>query len=82
MGNPFRGMTHTATPLTGWDSPAWRPDNTCPLCSKHGGLRVRADATGATCVECGEAWDEAAIGLLAEHIRRENHDEESSSEAG
>lgn len=61
--------------LTGWDSPAWRPDNTCPLCGAKGGLRVRLEARTATCVECREAWDAGSIGLLADHIRAENHDD-------
>lgn len=67
---------------TGWEVPAFRPDNTCPLCAKRGGLRVRAgdgisssDAS-ATCVECGEAWGNDTIGLLAAHIRSENDDVE------
>lgn len=66
---------------TGWEVPAFRPDNTCPLCARRGGLRVRAgdgvssSEASATCVDCGEAWDPATIGLLAQHIRSENDDE-------
>lgn len=59
---------------TGWDSPAWRPDNTCPLCGVHGSLRVKlADAIGF-CAECHETWDNSTIALLADHIRVESQE--------
>lgn len=61
--------------VTGWQSPAWRPDNSCPMCGKRGGLRVRLGDHSALCVECRETWDQSTIGLLAEHIRRENLEE-------
>ena len=67
--------------VTGWDSPAWRPDNTCPLCAKRGDLRVRLDEAVATCLGCDEAWDRQTIGLLAEHIRTENREDEDESVA-
>lgn len=67
--------------LTGWDSPAWRPNNTCPLCGVKGGLRVRLDHHSATCTECRQTWDPSTIGLLADHIRAENH-EDDEAEAG
>lgn len=60
--------------VTGWDSPAWRPDNTCPICAQRGCLRVRLAAHSALCIECRAVWDETNIGLLADHIRNENHD--------
>lgn len=66
---------------TGWDSPAWKPDNTCPLCGKRGTLRVKlADAIG-WCVDCHETWDRASIGLLADHIRNENHEQGTEGDA-
>jgi hypothetical protein len=65
--------------LTGWDSPAWRPNNTCPLCGVKGGLRIRLDHHSATCVECRQTWDPATIGLLADHIRVENHEDEANT---
>lgn len=58
--------------VTGWDSPAWRPDNTCPMCGEHGTLRVRLAEKVGLCVECRETWAEDTIGLLAEHIRVES----------
>lgn len=61
--------------VTGWDSPAWRPDNTCPMCSERGGLRVKLADQAAFCVECRETWDESTIGLLAHHIRAESEAE-------
>lgn len=60
--------------VTGWDSPAWRPDNTCPVCEKRGTLRVRLSAQSALCIDCRETWDASTIGLLADHIRHENHE--------
>lgn len=73
-----------ARAVTGWDSPAWRPDNTCPLCEQRGQLRVRLDEAVATCLGCDEAWDRETIGLLAEHIRAENFEDEDdpAAEAG
>ena len=65
--------------VTGWEVPARRLHNTCPLCAAKGSLRVRVDVdTGSgtgLCVECHETWDESTIGLLAQHIRAENSDE-------
>lgn len=61
---------------TGWDSAAWRPDNTCPLCGKRGTLRVKLGAQSGMCTDCRETWDETTIGLLADHIRAENHEDD------
>ena len=61
--------------LTGWDLPAWRPDNTCPLCGVKGGLRVKLLDQCGFCARCGETWVPETIGLLADHIRGENADE-------
>jgi hypothetical protein len=63
-----RWHTWVAT-LTGWRSPPWRPHIPCPLCARMGTLRVKLDEKRATCLGCGEAWDEYTIGLLADHIR-------------
>lgn len=63
--------------VTGWDSAAWTPDNTCPQCGDRGTLRVRlADHIG-TCTNdgCRVVWDETNIGLLADHIRAESEAE-------
>lgn len=67
--------------VTGWDLPAWEPDNTCPLCGTRGTVRVRVREQIATCTNdgCRETWDESTIGLLAEHIRTENHEDEEAS---
>lgn len=66
---------------TGWDLPAWEPDNTCPLCGVRGALRVRLVEKLATCINdaCRETWDDSTIGLLADHIRAENHEDEEAS---
>lgn len=66
--------------VTGWDAPAWQPDSTCPLCGTRGSIRIRLDLGRATCIndQCRETWDEDNLGLLAEHIRRENNEEEAS----
>lgn len=65
--------------VTGWDLPAWKPNNTCPLCAHRGSLRVKYPT--AMCVECREVWDEDNIGLLVEHIRTENDDPETAPTA-
>lgn len=67
--------------VTRWDLPPWQPDNTCPLCGNRGTLRVRIAERLAMCSEdaCRETWDETTIGLLADHIRAENHDTEVAS---
>lgn len=62
--------------ITGWDRPAWQPANTCPICGVRGTLRVRVVERLATCTGCRETWDELNIGLLAEHIQTENHENE------
>lgn len=66
---------------TGWDTPAWKPDNTCPTCANRGTLRIRIlDTTTqdmlATCIDtnCRATWEPAAIPALANHIRTENGD--------
>lgn len=58
--------------VTGWDLPPWRPDNTCPLCGHRGTLRIHSVEKIATCTHCAQTWDQATIGLLADHIRTEN----------
>ncbi|NUS54714.1 MAG: hypothetical protein HOV66_07610 [Streptomycetaceae bacterium] len=68
--------------VTGWDSPAWTPDATCPQCGERGTLRVRLADHIAMCTyrgddharreACGALWDESTIGVLADHIRLES----------
>lgn len=65
----LRAWYGLAATVAGWERPPWRPDAPCPLCSHRGGLRVRLDRETAACVECGESWTPATIGLLAEHVR-------------
>lgn len=57
---------------SGWDSPAWRPDNTCPVCEVRRSLRIKLADQMGFCVECRSMWDPAEIGLLADWIRLEN----------
>lgn len=61
---------------TGWDSPAWRPRNSCPVCGERGTLRINLVAELAVCVHdaCRETWDHSTLGLLADHIRLESED--------
>lgn len=65
--------------ISGWDSPPWRPYNTCPNCSKRKGLRINSMAHTAVCVECRTVWEPSTIGLLAEHIRQENGTEDPTA---
>jgi hypothetical protein len=63
--------------VTGWDSPAWTPDNTCPQCSERGSLKVKLADHIAMCTgpECRTTWTPETIGLLADHIRAESERE-------
>lgn len=63
--------------VTGWDSPAWKPDATCPQCTERGTLRVRLADQLATCTNdaCRCTWEPDTIGLLADHIRAESEAE-------
>jgi hypothetical protein len=76
LGYDIRRWWHQARIITGWDTPAFKPRATCPVCDAHGSLRVKPD--GALCVECRSLWDAQQIGLLAEHIRSENQPEEAA----
>lgn len=58
--------------IAGWDSPAYRPWATCPVCEHRGGLRVNLEMQTGFCVECRSIWGPETIGLLADHIRVEN----------
>lgn len=81
LGRDIRRWWTWARIVTGWDLPAWQPDNTCPICGTRGSLRIRLVEKLATCINdaCRETWDEATIGLLADHIRTENHEDEEAS---
>lgn len=68
----------TARVVTGWDLPAFKPDNTCPLCAKRGSLRIKYPT--AFCVECRSHWDDETIGLLVEHVRVENHEDDDAGD--
>ncbi len=69
-----RSWWHQARVITGWDSPSWRPNNTCPMCEQRRSLRINLILQAGLCVECREVWDSTTIGLLADHIRSENED--------
>jgi hypothetical protein len=60
--------------VTGWDSPPWTPDNTCPQCGERGTLKIRLAERIGMCTHdpCRATWDSATIGLLADHIRSES----------
>ncbi len=58
--------------VTGWDTPAWRPDNTCPECSVRGSLRIRLEQRSGLCVECETTWGAEDYQVLADHVRRES----------
>lgn len=62
--------------VTGWDSPPWTPDNTCPQCGERGTLKIRLAERIGMCTHdaCRSTWDVASIGLLADHIRAEAAD--------
>lgn len=61
----------SARVVSGWETPAWRPNVRCMACNALGGIRVRPDPISAVCLKCGAAWDEQTVGLLASHIAGE-----------
>jgi hypothetical protein len=61
--------------VAGWDSPPWRPDNTCPVCGVRRALRVRLSDRVGFCTECHETWAPQDYQSLAEHIRLESEAE-------
>lgn len=72
---------HTwASVLTGWKTPPWTPRASCPHCGTVGSLRVRLDEKQAACMACDATWDEATIGLLADHIRSETSEQDTPSD--
>jgi hypothetical protein len=73
-----RRWWHQARIVSGWDSAAWRPDNTCPVCEVRRSLRINLTTQTAVCIECREVWDTTTIGLLAEHVRIENAEDQAS----
>lgn len=70
--------------VTGWDSPAWTPDATCPQCGQRGTLKIRLAEHIGMCVNdaCRVTWDEASIGLLADHIRAESGEKRARAVRG
>lgn len=77
----MRRWWNQARVVTGWDSAAWRPDNTCPMCAERRTLRVKLTDAIAFCTDCRETWEPDNIGLLAEHIRSENGPDETEGVA-
>jgi hypothetical protein len=76
-----RGWYVRARCVTGWDSPAWRPDSTCPLCNERRTLRIKLMDQMAFCTDCGEHWSTENIGLLADHIRQESGSDDDGEAA-
>lgn len=74
LEHDLRRWWRQARILSGWDSPAWRPDNSCPVCEVRRSLRINLTTQEAVCVDCRTVWSSTDIGLLAEHIRFENGD--------
>jgi hypothetical protein len=73
---------HSCRIITGYDTPSWRPDNTCPVCEVRRSLRINLATHSALCVECRTLWPPDEIGLLAEYIRWENADTEDTDNHG
>lgn len=71
---------HQARIITGWDMASYRPFNTCPICEQRGGLRINVVIHAGFCVECRSVWTADEIGLLAEHIRAENGEDDAPTE--
>lgn len=65
----LRAWRTWAATVTGWERPADAPRASCPHCAKINMLRVRLARKSGCCLACGAWWDDATIGILAEHIR-------------
>jgi hypothetical protein len=65
----LRAWRTWAATVTGWERPADAPRAACPHCGKINMLRVRLARSTGCCLNCGAWWDDATIGILAEHIR-------------
>lgn len=74
LEHDVRRWWHQARIVTGWDTPAYRPFNTCPVCEHRGGLRINLEMRAGLCIECRSVWAADEIGVLAEHIRAENQE--------
>lgn len=72
LEHDVRRWWQQARVITGWDVPAYRPWNTCPVCEHRGGLRVNLTMQTGLCIECRSIWGPEILGVLAEHIRTEN----------
>lgn len=74
IARSIRGWWLQARIVTGWDSPAWSPSNTCPQCGSRGTLKIRLAEHIGMCTHqtCDATWDETTIGVLADHIRGES----------
>ncbi len=82
LEHDVRSWWVAARTVSGWEAAAWKPHNTCPLCGVRDSLRIRADVHTGVCTACHETWDATTIGLLADHIRAENlEDDEDMPEA-
>lgn len=76
----MRSWWHQARVISGWDSVAWRPDNTCPVCEARRTLRINLTSKTGLCIDCRALWTEDEIGLLADWIRLENAEDETATE--
>jgi hypothetical protein len=77
--NDVRRWWMQARIVTGWDSPAWTPDNTCPQCGERGVLKVRLADQIAMCTndQCRVVWDSTSIGRFADHKPAESEAEKA-----
>lgn len=63
---------HTlAATMTGWATESFRPDVPCPVCDRHGVLRVHLDRDAGFCTnhDCKATWNADTIGVLRDYIR-------------
>lgn len=82
LDNDIRRWWRQARIISGWDTAAYRPWATCPICEHRGGLRINLQLQSAFCVECRETWDPTTIGILAQHIRTENGSDDDLAQTG
>lgn len=72
VADSFTRWVALAETVTGWRTPAWKPDVRCPHCAdlpgEDRGLRIQLDMRTARCLSCKRTWDPVTIRLLARQI--------------
>lgn len=71
LADEMRDWRNTASVLTGWSTPPYRPQVPCPVpdCAQVGKLRINLSRHTGICLACRATWDIDTIGILADYVR-------------